>query len=497
MKTIIRSIITGLLLLSTIILIGCENQSNRVLSNFLNQLILPNETETDLDLSNIYNYNGKVIQVTWESSHPNIIKETGEVTASSYDQNVLLIAVAKLEGDEQRKTFTVKVLADHTMELLVRASNSLILPLDLDSSISLPTTKVLDGKTISIEWVSSNEALLSSTGDVTLANEVTEVELTAYLRLNGMEVIKKFLVRIAQDPDQSPSSQYHLSNVYEGNIAGEIKPGTLYQFNGAVYRKAVSSRDYWLGIEVIVTLPEFIPDETRTTTSPYDPTAMRYLDNASVYLGGNSYSESDVGLSWMIGASPYGDYVDYQQSVAYRPFWRWIDGGNHFANANWRNTCFYYYPGDKIRMSVYATRPDFLQLRIELLEETTIPKYVARRASYNLGDNYPKIFISPEFPSRGHGSSKAEFKRVCAIDQVGNEGHPAQQTNAKSLNTIFHEVYLYRKINNVIYKVPMTQTRFAYCNAPSNFVGAVQVSYTGVSQSLGGEVVTLDPDNNH
>ena len=62
-------------------------------------------------------------------------------------------------------------------------------------------------------------------------------------------------------------------------------------------------------------------------------------------------------------------------------------------NAAWRDTCYYYYPGDTIRMSVFSTKANYLQLRIELLEETTIPKYAQRRANYNLGSNYSKVFV--------------------------------------------------------------------------------------------------------
>ena len=128
--------------------------------------------------------------------------------------------------------------------------------------------------------------------------------------------------------------------------------------------------------------PEFIPDEKRTGVSPYDANAFRYMDNPSVYLGGNSVSESDVGVSWTVGADGTTGVVDWSKSVAYRPFWRWFVAGNHFANAAWQDTCYYYYPGDTIRMSVFAPRENYLQLRIELLEETTIETYVQKRASY-------------------------------------------------------------------------------------------------------------------
>ena len=77
---------------------------------------------------------------------------------------------------------------------------------------------------------------------------------------------------------------------------------------------------------------------------PYDSTAYRYLDNPSVYLGGNSSAESDVGLTWSVGATFDGTAVNYAESIAFRPFWRYIDSGkNTYMNAAWRDTCYYYY----------------------------------------------------------------------------------------------------------------------------------------------------------
>lgn len=308
---------------------------------------------------------------------------------------------------------------------------------------------------------------------------------------------KNFNIEVPQSPDYTPLNYWHKVSVYSAAIADEIKPGKLNEFAGAIYRKVVSSRDYWLGIETIVTLPEFIPDETRTGVNPYDTSEFRYLDNASIYLGGNSSAESDVGLTWSFGANFDGASVNYSASTVYRPFWRYIDSGkNTYMNSNWRETCYYYYPGDTVRMSVFSPRENYLQLRIELLEETTIPKYAQRRANYNLGENYSKVFVSPEFPSKGMGVYKAEFKRVSALDQVGNEGKPTQPTNAQNANCIWREVYLYRRIDGQIYKVPMTAERVASCNAPSTFTNAHIVTYDGVDQSLGGEIVTLSPNNN-
>ena len=497
MNKIVKSTVIFLLVLVSFMVSSCSKNQQTTLEKFFNSLNIPTETSSDLNLTTTYTYENKIISVKWTSSNEAAISTTGKVTKLEYEQTVILVGEATLESTVLKKSFVIKVLADTSRLTLEKVASSLILPTTVDDSISLPSKKTADGKEVTIVWTSSHPEIMDSNGNLTLPIEATTITITASLYLDSNVLQKSFDILIPQSPDYKPVNYYHKAQVYLDTINNEIFPGKLSEFAGAIYRKCVSSRDYWLGIEVVVTLPEFIPDETRKGISPYDSSAYRYLDNPSVYLGGNSSAESDVGLTWSVGANFDGNSVNYSESIAFRPFWRYIDSGsNTYMNAAWRDTCYYYYPGDTIRMSVYATKANTLQLRIELLEETTNPKYSQIRANYNLGKDYSKVFISPEFPSKGMGVNKAEFKRVVALDQVGNEGKPTQPTNAQNANCIFREVYLYRKIDNQIYKVPMTTQRYTYCNAPSSFSNAHIVSYEGVDQSLGGEIITLSPNNN-
>lgn len=274
-------------------------------------------------------------------------------------------------------------------------------------------------------------------------------------------------------------------------------------FAGAYYRKVVSSKDKWLGIEGTIILPEFTQDDTRTDINA-SLGIKRSLDNPSIYLGGNAKYESDVGLTLSPGCSEGPcTALETEYYIGYRPFWRYITrlescpNNNCYKNSNWREPEYYYFPGDKIRMSVYSPYPDYLQMTIELLELTSIPKYKARRDKLNLGENFSRVFVSPEFPSEGHGTINAEFKRVNAIDQVANEGKPAIPTNAKVENAVWEAVYLYRMFDDKVYKVPFTIERSSLISCPTTFADAVKISYDGVDKSKGGEKVTIDPNNNH
>ena len=74
--------------------------------------------------------------------------------------------------------------------------------------------------------------------------------------------------------------------MWQGEIPGEkAKPADPAVFGGAWYRKVVSSKDAWTGIEAVVTLPEVQIrryDGEYDTSLPYDP-EVKNLDNPSVY----------------------------------------------------------------------------------------------------------------------------------------------------------------------------------------------------------------------
>lgn len=302
--------------------------------------------------------------------------------------------------------------------------------------------------------------------------------------------------------------------VWEGTIEGEkLNPEAASVFGGAWYYKVVSSKDKWVGIEVVVTLPEV---EIRRYKSEFDSSldfdpSVKNLDNPSVYLGGNALSESDVGLSMSLGVINQRTNEISKGSVAFRPFWRYITsedqdvggydvhdgkysvsatGNNCFANYHWKYTEYYYLPGDKLRIIVYVPEENKMQLQIEVLEKSTLPESVALREKYGWKD--PADFLSPVFTSPGHGTGMdAEFKRVNAIDQSGNEGGTAIPTDTKMTNIIWHETYLYRVIDGTLYRVPMNEERRAATAAPD--AKYFTVSSEGAESSLGGEIVTIHP----
>ena len=346
-------------------------------------------------------------------------------------------------------------------------------------------------------------------------DENTPGEYTAVYRLadsagnEADEVMRTIIVK-----ESAVLAEYP---VWEGVINGEKpKPADPKVFGGAWYRKVISSKDSWTGIEATVTLPEVVIrryDGEYDESLPYDP-EVKNLDNPSVYLGGNAGSESDVGLSFSRTLYKAGTSNLTKSSFAFRPFWRYItstdkdaggydvhgglyavsaNGNNCYANYHWKYTEYYYLPGDTLRIVVYSPAPGKLQLMIEVISKSTLPSSVAIREQYGWKD--PADFVSPVFASAGHGTNGvlAEFKRVNAIDQSGNEGKTAIPTDTEITGAVWHSTYLHRVINGVAYRVPMNENRRGEVNAP--YGSAFTVVSTPEERAIGAETVTIAPGN--
>lgn len=231
-------------------------------------------------------------------------------------------------------------------------------------------------------------------------------------------------------------------------------------FRGAYYRKAVSSKDKWSGIVGTVRLPQPRFDESRT-----NPKTGRYLDNPSVYMGGNANEqEIDCGLTWEVIREPDGSVS--KQGKAFRSFWRTDKWNSGPARPE-----FYYYPGDVVRMTCMTSETGKLSLSIEPLERSTT-------SSTSL-TSFSVTFDAREF---GPGIVQ-EFKRVNAIDQSGNEGKPVKPTKTVVEGAKWSDVQLIRDNE----RRPFTGQRYTDMRCPST----ENVSVEPNPEDPTGETITI------
>ncbi len=259
-------------------------------------------------------------------------------------------------------------------------------------------------------------------------------------------------------PTLDPVTQY---------FPNEAKPAlTAACFQGAYYRKVVTSRDRWVGISGKLKLPDFVFDENRR--NPAKP--QQYLDNPSVYIGGQSNGqETDIGLTWEVIKDENG--VVSPDRKAFRPFLRRTKYGDQ--PADYKNapaeSQYYWYPGEEVVLTLLMIDNKILRFTVEGAGKKYETDYSCD--GYQFGANI-------------------EFKRVNAIDQVSNEGKPAQPTKTKVNNSYWLYTKLYRKIEGELISVNLHQGRFTDMRCPD--VKYFTVTSSEDEKKIGAESITID-----
>ena len=241
-----------------------------------------------------------------------------------------------------------------------------------------------------------------------------------------------------------------------GIDTAEVAPFTTMPcFSGAYYRKAVSSYDAWTGIAGFVKLGTPKTDDSRLGEN------KQPLDNFSIYMGGNAGGkyEVDAGLTWEFTVDENGKKSDRRN--AFRPFWR-----TRTWNAAPAKKEFYFYPGEMVQMAVLVAGPKKLKLVIT--------------------DGKGKAF-QQDFDADGFVAGlPRQFKRVNAIDQVGNEGKPVQSTRAEIVGSEWTQTILLRGEGQSAQQLPMNAARFTDMRC-----GAGNIVISGADAAKGAEKIDI------
>ncbi|MDD4819847.1 MAG: hypothetical protein PHD21_03315 [Flavobacteriales bacterium] len=211
-------------------------------------------------------------------------------------------------------------------------------------------------------------------------------------------------------------------------------------------------------------------------TIAFDPNRVnpakpkQYLDNPSVYMGGTmGGQETDIGMTWEVIKDANGNVS--QDRVAFRPFMRksGITGDAAlYANAP-AEARYYWYQGEEITMSVRIEQNGYLKFVVD-----------------GAGKHYETSFQCAGYRI----GAKGVFKRVNAIDQVSNEGKPAQATKTVVSGSLWKNTYLYRRVDGKDVKVPMHSRRMTDMRCPD--VRYFIVSSTDEQKKIGSESITID-----
>ncbi len=263
------------------------------------------------------------------------------------------------------------------------------------------------------------------------------------------------------------SSSSDFENQQLGFFKNEIKPVAKKPcFEGAYYRKLVSSNDDWIGMDGTVILPTINFDEHRKNPKK----AMQYMDNPSIYFGGNmDEQETDIGLTWEVVKDKQGNVS--KERKAFRPFLRraeYKDEQKPFYENAPATEEFYWYPGEEIKMSLVLIADKTLRFVVEGAEK-----------------KFQRDFTCNGFVL----GRKGEFKRVNAIDQVGNEGSPVKATATQVVGAVWKETNLYRNVDNKTVIVPFHSGRYTEMLCPD--VKFFKVEHTKEQLKVGAEKLTI------
>ena len=251
-------------------------------------------------------------------------------------------------------------------------------------------------------------------------------------------------------------------------LDNELRPATSSScFAGAYYRKVVSSKDTWIGIQGEVTLPTIKFDEIR-----YNPAKPKqYLDNPSIYMGGSmDGQETDIGLTWEVIRHDNGAVSE--ERLAFRPFLRRASHKSGqvslYQNAPAQKE-YYWYPGDKVEMAVEVVSNGVLKLSIK-----------------GAGKSYETTFEAAGYTLAGTG----EFKRVNAIDQVSNEGKPAQYSETIVSNSTWSYTNLIRREKGERIVVPMHNGRMTDMRCP--LIKHFSIQQSDKEALIGAETISIN-----
>ncbi len=234
-------------------------------------------------------------------------------------------------------------------------------------------------------------------------------------------------------------------------------------FNGAYYRKIVTESDRWVGIEGQVVLPELHLDPDRM----HETQVNKHKDNPSIYMGGNaSGQETDIGLAWE-------QIVANGPRVAFRPFLRRTAFAATGQEANFmngtNNSNFYWYPGDVVTMRIEIVQNGVLRFTVE-----------------GEGKRY-----EVDYPCDGYTlNSNVEFKRVNAIDQMGNEGKPVQASTTKITGSKWNYTKLLRyDSDGSLLEVNMHSGRYYDMRCPDTKY--FEITASDAQAALGSETIDI------
>lgn len=182
----------------SILITGCHSSVDEPDIDIVqSSLFLPTWTdETHIELPDIY----EGVDLIWESSNPNLISDSGNISRVYLDTEVILTAHYTFHQIALTKSFiiTIKGQPLNALEIVTLDANNLYLEHQVDHDLELPTSGP-NGSLIL--WESSDPHIISKKGVYYMPIDPSQVVLTATLIYEEARINKTFVLTALAMPD--------------------------------------------------------------------------------------------------------------------------------------------------------------------------------------------------------------------------------------------------------------------------------------------------------
>ena len=197
MEEVMKKKALFMVLIALAFVIGCNNKEqidiDKIADQVIENLNLPFETGENLNFINEILIDNKNIEITWISSDENIITNQGVITRDFVDQETdLKIVISYLDLTTQRPMGKMKVLAYPEEDIINIIRNTIYIPIEVSEDINLIKTLNIHGKEFSLTWTSSNQQVISNSGEVFPKTFIQQVNLSLIAKYQTVEYTVDF-----------------------------------------------------------------------------------------------------------------------------------------------------------------------------------------------------------------------------------------------------------------------------------------------------------------
>lgn len=245
-----------------------------VMTNFLNQITIPSNTSSSIELPSKATINSNNFEIQWQSSNEAILDNSGNISIVTSDTEVTLKATMILDNVSVSKDFLIVVNKTDENIISDLIYDIIKVPTVVTSNIFLPTNL---GNNLVGTWKSNNDDIISTDGVINNTISIPQkTTLTFEIKIGDKLMTFNF------DTTIQPIKHFIMNNIFDGELDNlfvnnegklEITDGKLL---GTYYSKEIQTHQFseavatWCAItSEVATCELFVSLKINNTFSEY------------------------------------------------------------------------------------------------------------------------------------------------------------------------------------------------------------------------------------